>query len=198
MSTRFVAIASAGALLFALANAPTADAQLLGGSTPLRVPVTGTVTGGGTFSGTLTIQSFAVQGAATVAVAAIAGSVIGGPGGIGQTGMRANIFLPVTVSSALPISARRPAAYGARIVYAQCGSDVHISIGAGSVVNVMGTQVALNPVMLDVGANAGSLIGSLVCQVISLVGNPTMLVSVLNQLLGQLVGLAGGVGGGLL
>jgi hypothetical protein len=162
--------------------------------------VTGTVAGGGTFSGTLAIQSFAVQGGATVAVAAIAGAIVGAPGGIGQTGMRANIILPVTVSSALPISARRPAQgpYGARIVYAQCGSDVHIAIGAGSVVNVMGAQVALNPVMLDVGANTGSLVGSLVCQVLSLAGNPTMLVGVLNQLLGQLVGLAGGVGGGLL
>jgi hypothetical protein len=161
--------------------------------------VTGTVTGGGTFSGTLTIQSFALQGSTTVAVAAIAGAIVGAPAG-GQTGIRANVFLPVTVSSALPITARRPGqgAYGARIVYAQCGSDVHIGIGAGSVVNVMGAQVMLNPVMLDVGANTGSLIGSLVCQVISLVGNPTMLVGVLNQLLGQLVGLAGGVGGGLL
>lgn len=80
----------------------------------------------------------------------------------------------------------------------QCGSDVHIQIGAGSLVNVMGAQVMLNPVMLDVGANSGGLIGGLLCQVLSLVGNPTMLVGVLNQLLGQLVGLAGGVGGGLL
>ena len=200
MSTRFVAIALTGALLVAFGNASPADAQLLGGTKPLAVPVTGTVTGGGTFSGTLSIQSFAVQGGATVAVAAIAGAILGTPAGIGaQTGMRANVILPVAVSSALPITARRPAGpYGARLVFVQCGSDVHIQIGAGSLVNVMGAQVMLNPVMLDVGANSGGLIGSLLCQVLSLVGNPTMLVGVLNQLLGQLVGLAGGVGGGLL
>ena len=62
----------------------------------------------------------------------------------------------------------------------------------------MGTQVTLNPAVIDVGANTGGLLGGLVCQVLSLLGNPTMLVPVLNQLLAQLVGLVGGIGGGLL
>lgn len=115
MSTRVVAIAVTGVLTLALGNASTAEAQLLGGTKPLAVPVTGTVTGGGTFSGTLSIQSFAVQGGATVAVAAIAGAILGTPAGIGaQTGMRANVILPVAVSSALPITARRPAGLGQR------------------------------------------------------------------------------------
>ena len=51
-----------------------------------------------------------------------------------------------------------------RVVLVQCGSDVHVQIG-GSIVDVMGAQVMLNPVVLDVGANSGGLIGSLVCQV---------------------------------
>ena len=71
-----------------------------------------------------------------------------------------------------------------------CGSDVHIQIG-GSTVDVMGVQVLLNPAVLDVGAGNGGLIGSLVCQVVGLLGNPTMLVGVLNQLLRSLSGSSG-------
>ncbi len=54
--------------------------------------------------------------------------------------------------------------------------------------------------MLDVGANSGGLIGSLVCQVLGLLGtgSPTQIVGVLNQLLMQLLPLIGGIGGGLL
>jgi hypothetical protein len=58
--------------------------------------------------------------------------------------------------------------------------------------------VALNPAVVDVGANSGGLIGSLVCQVLGVLSNPTMVVSLLNSLLIQLVPLIGGLGGGLL
>jgi hypothetical protein len=163
------------------------------------VPITGSVNGGGTFVGTLSIRQFAVQGTATVAVAAIAGAIVNAPAGVQvQTGLRSNITLPVTVSAALPI-AYRPRSGGPRflLVSQVCGSAAHIQIG-GSAVDLMGAQVMLNPVVLDVDASSGGLIGSLVCQVLGVLGNPTMLVSVLNQLLAQLVGLASGVGGGLL
>jgi hypothetical protein len=186
-------------LLLAAGNVSTAEAQLLGGSRPLAVPITGSVTGGGSFVGTLSIQRFAVDGSATVAVAAIAGAIVDAPAGVNAvTGMRANIVLPVTVTSALPLAAHRPRGplYGPKFVSMQCGSDVHIQIG-GSTVNVMGVQVALNPAVVDVGANSGGLLGSLVCQIGGLLGNPTMLVGLLNQLLGQLVGLTG-LGGVLL
>jgi hypothetical protein len=182
----------------------TAEAQLLGGTKPLAVPITGSVSGGGTFVGTLSIQRFAVQGDATVAVAAIAGAVVDAPAGIsGMTGMRANIMLPVTITATAPIAYRpRGSTFGPqfasmRFASMQCGSDVHIQIGAGSAVNVMGVQVALNPTVLDVGANTGGLIGGLICQILGLVNSPTLLVGVLNQLLGQLVGLSG-LGGLLL
>ena len=103
----------------------------------------------------------------------------------------------MTVNAAAPI-AYRPRQFGeAALVPVQCGGAVSIQVGAGSLVDVMGFQVALNPALIDVGLNTGSVIGGLVCQVVSLIGNPTMLVGVLNQLLGQLAGLSG-LGGGLL
>lgn len=198
MSRRLTAIAFSSAMLLAFARVPSAEAQLLS-SPPLAVPVTGTVAGGGNFVGTLSIQRFAVQGSATVAVAAIAGAIVSAPGVEARTGIRANIELPVTVNAIAPIAYRQrgPSPDAPRIVLAQCGGDVRIVVG-GSAVNVMGVQVMLNPAMLDVGANSSGLIGSLLCQILSLLGSPTLLVSVLNQLLGQLVGLTGGLGGGLL
>jgi hypothetical protein len=200
MSRRFTGVALTSVLLLAGTYASPAEAQLLGSTTPLAVPVTGSVTGGGTFVGTLSIQRFAVQGTATVAVAAIAGAIVNAPAGVEvQTGVRTNINLPVTVSAGLPIAYRSRSGGPVLMRVSQvCGSAAHIQIG-GSMVDLAGAQVMLNPVALDVGANAGGLIGSLVCQVLGLVGNPTMLVGVLNQLLAQLVGLGGGLlGGGLL
>jgi len=195
--SRLIAIALTSAVLLTAGHVTPAAAQLLGGSKPLAVPITGSVVGGGSFVGTLSIQQFAVQGSTTVAVAMIAGTIVNVPGLEGATGMRANITLPVAVNAALPISYRNRTLGAAGYVPVQCGGAVNMRIGAGSVVDVMGVQVVLNPAVIDVGANTGSLIGSLVCQVLGLVGSPTLLVGVLNQLLAQLVGLSG-LGGGLL
>jgi hypothetical protein len=199
MSARLIAIALASGVFLSAGSVSTAEAQLLG-SRPLAVPITGSVAGGGTFVGTLSIQRFAVQGSATVAVAAIAGAIIDAPAGVtAASGLRANIQLPVTVSSAVPFASHRPQGrrFGPQFASMQCGGAVQIQVGAGSTVDVMGTQVSLNPAVIDVGAATGGLIGSLVCQILGLVGSPTMLVGVLNQLLGQLVGLTG-IGGILL
>jgi hypothetical protein len=197
MSARLTAIALASGWLLAAGNVSTAEAQLLGGR-PLAVPITGSVSGGGTFVGTLSIQRFAAQGNATVAVAAIAGAIVDAPAGVNAgTGMRANIQLPVIVNAAVPVAYRYRGSGGPALVPVQCGGAVSLQIGAGSVVDVMGVQVALNPAVIDVGAGTGSLIGGLVCQVLGLLGSPTLLVGVLNQLLAQLVGLTG-LGGGLL
>jgi hypothetical protein len=199
MSLRFTGIALASAIVIAFGNISTAEAQLLG-SGPLSVPITGSVTGGGSFVGTLSIQRFAASGAATVAVAAIAGAVVDAPGG-GRTGVRANVSLPVTLSAAVPIAYRpkETAFDGPRFVLASqaCGGSVNVSIG-GSTVNVMGVQVMLDPIVLDVGANSGGLIGSLVCQILGLLGTSVSPVNLLNSLLAQLVPLLGGLGGGLL
>jgi len=198
MSARLTGIVFASVLLFAVGTVSTAEAQLLG-SRPLAVPITGSVVGGGNFVGTLSISRFAVSGSTTVAVGAIAGAIVDSPAGVSAvTGMRANIVLPVTVNGIAPIAMRSRAADAPRVVLAQCGSDVRIQVGAGTAVNVMGNQVMLNPAVLDVNAASGGLIGSLVCQVLGVLGNPTSVVGILNQLLPQLVGLIGGLGGGLL
>jgi hypothetical protein len=198
MGPRLGTIALTTAVMIAVANISVAEAQLLG-SRPLPVPITGSVVGGGTFVGTLNIQRFAVQGAATVAVATIAGALVDAGGASVGSAVRANIQVPVTVNVAAPI-AYRPgggASPGFMLVR-QCGGAAQIQVGAGATIDLMGTQVTLNPAVIDVGSGVGGLLGGLVCQVLGLLGNPTMLVPVLNQLLAQLVGLVGGIGGGLL
>ena len=199
MSLRFTGIALASAIVIAFGNISTAEAQLLG-SRPLSVPITGSVTGGGSFVGTLNIQRFAASGSATVAISAIAGAIVDAPGVGARTGVSANINLPVTVTAAVG-AAFRPrgsASGGPGFLLAQCGGSVNVSIG-GSTVDIMGVQVMLDPVVLDVGANSGGLVGSLVCQILGLLSNPTgSIAPLLNNLLLQLVPLLGGLGGGLL
>jgi hypothetical protein len=198
MSLRFTGIALASAIVIAFGNISTAEAQLLG-SGPLSVPITGSVTGGGSFAGTLSIQRFAASGSATVAVAAIVGAVVNAPGG-GRTGVRANVSLPVTVTAAVGAAYRpRGSAFdgqGFLFVSQACGGALNVSIG-GSAVNIMGVQVMLDPVVLDIGAHSGGLIGSLVCQILGLPGGASI-APLLNSLLMQLVPLLGLVGGGLL
>ena len=199
MSLRFTAIALAGVFLLASGSVSTVDAQLLG-SRPLALPITGSVNGGASFVGTLNIQRFAVQGTATVAVAAVTGAVVDASGIQARTGMQTNVILPVTVNVAPGIGGvafrpyNRTRAPGFVLVSQTCGG-AHIQIGA-TTVNLLGVAVALNSVGLDVGADSGGLIGSLVCQILSLLSNPTMLVGTLNQLLPLLGGLLGSVGGG--
>jgi hypothetical protein len=205
MSLRFTTIALASVLLLAAGSVSTVDAQLLG-SRPLALPITGTVSGGANFVGTINIRNFAVQQGVTVAVAAISGAIVDASGVQARTGLRANAVFPVSVSAAAGVSgaAFRPfnrsrafAAPGFVLASQACGSAAHVEIGASNV-NLMGVDVMMNPIVLDVGADSGGLIGSLVCQILGLLGNPTMVTSLLNQLLAQLVGLTGGLGGGLL
>lgn len=104
--------------------------------------------------------------------------------------------MPVTVNAGAGVggAAFRPdnrnRAPGFMLVSQACGA-LHVEIGAANV-NLMGVAVMTDPLVLDVGADSGGLIGSLVCQILGLLGNPTMLTGLLNSLLAQLGGLLGG------
>jgi hypothetical protein len=171
----------------------------------LPLPITGSVSGGASFVGTVNIASFAVQQGVTVAIATVTGAVVDTNGVQARTGLQANVVFPVSVTAGAAINgaAFRPdsrnrafRAPGFVLASQACGS-AHIELGASNV-NLMGVTVMTNPVMLDVGAASGGLIGSLVCQILGLLGNPTMVTSLLNQLLAQLLPLVGGLTGGLL
>ena len=60
--------------------------------------------------------------------------------------------------------------------------------------NLLGLDVALNPVGLSITGRSGTPLGDLVCAVSNLLGNVAGLVNLLNSLLGSLTGLLGGLG----
>src|SRR5216117_303794 len=145
-------------------------------SAQLVVPLTGTVAGGGAFSGAFSIARFEVQQGKINAVGMIAGvgSVVLGP-----------TALPVTAISGEAL----PSGSGI-ITQQQAGCEVlHLQIG-GLTLDLLGLQVALSPVTLDIVGGSGPL-GSLICEIVALLENVVAVVGLLNQLLGLVGGLIG-------
>lgn len=186
---RLTAAALAAGTVVAFAGLTgTSQAKNKAPHTPLQLAVTGTVAaGGGTFTGTFTLQRFAVRGDAAVAVGFIRGSVIGADGLPVGSVLRGPVELPVTVSGA--------AAAAAGAVQQQATCDVlHLALGAVSL-DVLGLQVTTAPIAIDIVASGEGtdVLGRLICTVLETVGNVVALVDLLNQILGLLTGLLGGL-----
>jgi hypothetical protein len=157
------AIAAAAIVFAAVASAPVTTVAASG----LTLPVAGTVVGGGTFTnGTFTITKFAVQNGQVVATGILSG-VLTTVGGIATTILQ-TVTLPVQVG--------------------QTTCDIlHLDIGPISL-NLLGLQVDLSRIVLDITAQAGAgnLLGNLLCAVAGLLDNPGGLAKLLNQILGIL------------
>jgi hypothetical protein len=174
--------------------------------------VSGSFANNGEFAGTLTINRFEARGDQIFAVGFVQGTLRRGNRLIG-TGLTGEHSWPVQVSVAAAAVSERgsyaapemvpavwsPDASGqARIIPVQATGCTPVSINLGATtVNILGLNVALDPVGLVVTGAAGSALGGLVCQVSTLLGNVTGLVGVLNNILSLLTGLLGGLTGGL-
>jgi hypothetical protein len=160
-TTAIVAALAVNALV--LVPAPTQAA-----APALSLPVVGTVVGGGSFSGVLSLTSFAVQNGQAVALGTLSGILTTAAGVV--TTVVSNVAIPLQVGTAT--------------------CDVlHLDIGPISL-NLLGLQVNLSQIVLDVTAQAGpgNLLGNLLCAVAGLLDNPAALVKVLNQILAALIG----------
>jgi len=83
------------------------------------------------------------------------------------------------------------------LIRAQAQSCSVLSVSLAPIdVNLLGTDVALGAVNLDLTGQSGPL-GDLVCAASDLLGNVAGLVNLLNSVLGLLTGLLGGLTGGL-
>lgn len=177
---RFViAMAALGALLVAPAQAKDKDS-----ASALTVPVAGTTAGGDTFAGTFTLMKFATDGSGKlVAVGTVAGTVTDASGKVVGTGLQ-TVAIPAAVNAAGAQAAAVPAQ-----ITASC-SILHLDLGPLTL-NLLGLQVNLNRVVLDITAipGAGNLLGNLLCSVANLLNDPTGLAQLLNQILGILQGL---------
>jgi hypothetical protein len=203
---------SAFAILLALAGAAAAAAQPAGA---LTLQATGTFAKGGSFEGTVTIIKFEARGNQIVAIGFVTGVLSRGGHALG-TAFAGEVAWPVKISpgGVSPAVARPPAAAqrgriapvawvsgarpGSGMVPARADICPVLQLALGPVdVNLLGLQVALGAVSLDISGAVGTPLGDLVCAVLALLGNVADLVNVLNSLLGLLTGLLGGLTGGL-
>jgi hypothetical protein len=194
-----------------LAAATSASAQQQTVVQPaVRLQTVGTLARGGEFAGTLTINRFEPRATGVVAVGYVQGVLYRGGRAIG-TAFAGEVVWPVSVragSNSL-VSDRAPAAFQLRparwladsatpfrIMPAQAQCPVLDLTLAPIDLDLLGFQVSLSPVTLNVSGGEGPL-GELVCSVSDLLGNVAGLVDVLNGILGLLTGLLGGLLGGL-
>jgi hypothetical protein len=154
---------TAAALVLALALLIPASAQA---ASPASIPITGTTAGANTFSGTFALKSFAVKNGELVAIGTISGVVTNAAGTVGS--VLTTVAMPVQVGETT------------------C-QILHLDLGPLSL-NLLGLQVDLSRVVLDITAQAGAgnLLGNLLCAVAGLLDNPGGLANLLNQILAAL------------
>ena len=203
--------AALAAALVVIAGIPTA-AQQPPPSRALTLPASGTFQGGGDFKGTISINRFAQSGNQIVAVGFVSGVLSRGSRTLG-TAVAGEVTWSVTVrSGGQLLTSGRVRRNGGfvhatwsppertrgrfRLVQAESCPVVDATLGPVNV-NLMGVQVAVGAVTLNLSGVTGTPLGDLVCAASDLLGNVAGLVNLLNSILGLLTGLLGGLTGGL-
>ena len=186
------------AVVVAFIVASPLPAQAQSSGPHVTVAAMGDFARNGNFTGTATINRFEVRGGEIVAVGLVRGTLSRGNRTIG-TVLAGEVAWPVAIraggtllTSGRPSATRiEPAAW--RLAQDTC--PVLDVVLAPVHVNVLGIDVTLNPIALDLHGEVGTALGGLVCAVVDLIGNVAGLVNVLNAILGLLTGLLGGIGG---
>ena len=203
---------TAAMLLVLVAFGTPTGAQQAPPPAAVRLPVTGSFHGGGSFVGTITINRFEQTSAnQIVAVGFVSGVLSRGSRMLG-TAIAGEVSWPVAVRSGgqllnihgtpngngiSHIAWSAPSQTG-RYALVQATSCTVLDVALGPVnVNLLGAQVALGAVTLNLSGTQGTPVGDLVCAASDLLGNVAGLVNVLNGILGLLTGLLGGLTGGL-
>jgi len=141
-----------------------------------NLPVHGTTPGGGTFTGLLDISKFKLVNGALTAVGSLTGTLRNSVGDVVGTVVGQRVQLPVAVGGA-----------------STC-DILHLKLGPLDL-NLLGLNVHLNRVVLDITATAGpgNLLGNLLCAVAHLLdsglsgqGLNAILRDLLNSILGVL------------
>jgi hypothetical protein len=174
----------------------------------LTLPITGGVAGGGAFNGTVTVNRFAIQNGQLVAIGFVRGSITNAAGVVLGSGLR-SVALPVSLGirpaltsaaftggtgSMMPALFTGTAAGRWMQVQAQSCGVLHLDLGPLAL-DLLGFNVSLSAVTLDISGDSAGPLGALVCQVIALLGNVANVVGLLNSILGLLTGLLGGLTG---
>ena len=142
----------------------------------LALPVTGTLPGGGTFAGTLTITQFAVnQAGQLLASGVLTGMATQGTTVTQITQTFQNVLIDVTQQG------RR-----CRILFLDVGPIF---------LDVLGLQVSLSRIVLDITAVAGpgNLLGNLLCALVGLLDRNPLNLTAIQQLLNQINAILAGL-----
>uniref|UniRef100_Q024A1 ABC transporter substrate-binding protein n=1 Tax=Solibacter usitatus (strain Ellin6076) TaxID=234267 RepID=Q024A1_SOLUE len=146
-------------MMFVVAGTSTAAT-----GSALSIPITAANnSGNATFNGVYTVTGFALQGSNVVAVGNLVGTLTSKSTQT-TTSISQAVTLPVSATGSCPI--------------------LHLELGPLDL-NLLGLQVHLNQVVLDITAQSGpgNLLGNLLCDVANLLNNPTQdLVNLLNQI----------------
>jgi hypothetical protein len=131
-------------------------------ASPLSIPVTGTG-GGAVFTGTFQLQKFATDQGQLVASGILTGVV--------------------TTATGATTSIARTVSMPAAVTEATC-DILHLDLGPLDL-NVLGLQIDLSRIVLDITAQAGAgnLLGNLLCAVVNLLNDPSGLSRLLNSIL---------------
>lgn len=200
----------AAALLVLAAGLPAA-AQPATTKPAATVQATGTFGSNGAFAGTVTINRFEQRNGLIVAIGVVRGT-LSRPNRVLGTALATEVAFPVKVSAGVQLASGEslarprlalaratsgmPSAFRAMRVQTQGCTPLQVNIGATNV-DLLGVQVALDPIGLTLTGAAGTPLGDLVCAASDLIGNVAGLVNLLNSVLGLVTGLLGGLTGGL-
>lgn len=206
--TRTVA-GAVSALVLAAGIPDTAQAAT---QSALTLQVAGAFARGGNFTGTLTVNRFEQDDNKIVAIGFVQGTLRRGNNVIG-TALAGEVAWPVHVRAGGVVLTSGTSPAVPELVRASWSTDasprfrmipvqaegctvLRISLGATNV-NLLGFDVALEPVGLTLTGEAGTPLGDLVCAAADLLGNLAGIVNLLNSILGLVTGLLGGLTGGL-
>jgi hypothetical protein len=182
MFHRFTHVAALVTLVGSLLTLSAADAHAQIGRNRLDVPVSGVVQGVGTVTGTYGISRFAIRNGGLVATGQLTATVTDTAGNVVNT-IVTNVSVPV--------------------MNATSGSNALLAIGSCDILNLilgplhldlLGLQIDLNQVILNITAQAGAgnLLGNLLCAITGLLDAGALgpfLVGLLNTLISVLAGL---------
>jgi hypothetical protein len=200
------------ALVLSAAFQIPADAQSPVAPAAVTLPANGSFERGGQFTGTATINRFEIKDDHIVAFGFVTGVLSRGGRSLGSAvvgpvrwdvAVKAggNMFASSSVRKSgmpMPISFSPGNEFSVRLLSVQAEPCQVVDVALGPVnLDVLGVQIALSPITLNLAAVTGTPLGGLVCSVEDLLVNIGGLVNVLNSILGLLTGLLGGLTGGL-
>lgn len=197
MKTMLTRMAAVTAFVVSVVTSP-AFAQTGGAVPVVTLPVEGRFALAGEFTGSVAINKFARRGNDIVAIGFIRGTLRRGNRTIG-TVIAGEVTWPVALRvngitvarNAEPAPARAMRA-GWMLAQAQECPVLQIALFPG-VVDLLGIDVNLSPIIIDLQGDPSQPLGRLVCAVSDLLGNVAGLVEALNGILGLITGLLGGL-----